>query len=226
MEVMPTPTRHQILSWIVEYAAKFGMYEIIQGCEKVMDGTLTDPKIAQRLRLAMFRRVSEDRQFIRDFIFTDAVELYEKAVPKEQDRAYDSPYFYNLVEMKIQAMMTSKDNLPLFTKKAKSLFDYKSRTGEEKRVFKDAIRSLVEFHKEKLEGKRKKSNGYRKFLELHRWSDYCTGMTGYLRGLGDDLGDTYLEQLENRKGFKFKRAIASRIPADHKVGKLSQRNHI
>jgi hypothetical protein len=76
-----------------------------------MEGTLSDTTIANRLRIAMFQKVMEDRSFIQNYIFTDSVEMYEKAIPEDAPRGYDSPYFYLLVEMKVQVSLHFCDYL-------------------------------------------------------------------------------------------------------------------
>eukprot|EP00466_Bigelowiella_natans_P016132 jgi/Bigna1/88367/estExt_fgenesh1_pg.C_310073 len=215
MEMDIPNSQHLVLSWFVDYAAKHGIYQIIEACEKLMDTTLSDPKIIQRLQISMFQRVLKDKSFIQNYIFTDAAEMYEKAVPDNAPRNLGSPYFSLLIEMKMQALLPLEDDMKLFKRKVEQLFDPSGERDSEKRqVLEDTVKELLRYHHRKLDGK----EPGKQFVKNHSWMGFYQAMNKYMRALSDKIGSSHLETVENEDAFASKRPCRRVADISKKVG--------
>uniref|UniRef100_A0A7S4DWA8 Myb-like domain-containing protein n=1 Tax=Lotharella globosa TaxID=91324 RepID=A0A7S4DWA8_9EUKA len=172
-----------------------------------MESQLTDPRIEQRLRIAMFRRYFDDPEYVKNYIFTTVSEMFEKVVPESENFDYDSTAFCLLVEMKVQALMLMDDKMGVFKKKVEKLLDLRRETGRKRTIIKDIKDGLLRYHAAKLKRKTK-SKAYVEFRRNHRWGEFLVGMDNYLQNLNDALGESFLEQVENAEAFATKRPCA------------------
>ncbi len=216
MDEVPPPNP-KVLGWIVEYASKYGMSQVLDACDALGAGPV-DESASDRLEITKFLKTIEDKEFLCNYAHTEVVEWYDRIVPQSAGRGYNSPYFFNLVEMKIQALMLMEDPIRLFKKKAAVLLPYAKEKEKEPikaQILKEHYKSVVEYHKLKI-SKRTGVPAYRRFEKDHPWDKFLEGMRNYVGEIAKEMGKTVLDKIEESGDWwQFKRPC----PATYKEEK-------